>query len=69
VAAVVAAAGIGFYAGVAFVPSFASGGTLVEETQFVLAALLGATFYASALTFVRKDLPLGRLSQARRKQP
>jgi putative peptidoglycan lipid II flippase len=66
VMAIAGAAAIGFYAGIQVVPQFTPGGRLLEESQFLLAALLGAGFYASALTLFRKDLPLGRLSQPRR---
>jgi putative peptidoglycan lipid II flippase len=68
VAAVVAAAAIGIYAGIVVVPSFVAGGALLEESRFLLAGLLGVAFYASALSVVRRDLPLGKLSQPRRKK-
>jgi putative peptidoglycan lipid II flippase len=68
VGAVVGAAAIGFYVGAAVVPQLAPAGRLLEEGQLILAGLLGAGLYATTLTVFRKDLPLGKLSQPRRRK-
>jgi putative peptidoglycan lipid II flippase len=68
VGAVVGSAAIGFFVGTAVVPQFATGGRLVEESQLLLAMLLGGGLYATTLTAFRKELPLGKLSQPRRRR-